>query len=215
MVTRHITENWVQVDQETQGLSLQVVAQVDGVRISVAYWYTYGADRKPTWFIGIGDLIDNRIEYELFESTDVGFMQDQVPGNDSARKIGTMVIVFDSCDSGVVTYDTDHEEVGSGSFNIERLLAVMNTHCTGGISDDMHVEPEADAFKNFTLNFSNIETHVEGDFAWAIADTEIKATLKSDGRKIDNKGHETFLFRKLDGQWKVVHTHSSSRPVKR
>ncbi len=77
-----------------------------------------------------------------------------------------------------------------------------------------HVEPEADAFEDFTLNFSNIETHLEGDFAWAIADTEIKATLKRDGRVIHNKGHETFLFRKVDGQWKVVHTHSSSRPVK-
>jgi len=76
-----------------------------------------------------------------------------------------------------------------------------------------HVEPEADAFKNFTLKFSNIETHVEGDFAWAIADTEIKARLKRDGRKIHNKGYETFLFRKVGGQWKVVHTHSSSRPV--
>ena len=86
-----------------------------------------------------------------------------------------------------------------------------------GLSDLIghHVEPEADAFKNFTLNFSNIETHIEGDFAWAIADTEIKATLKRDDRKIHNKGHETFLFRKLDGQWKVIHTHSSSRPVKR
>lgn len=77
-----------------------------------------------------------------------------------------------------------------------------------------HVEPEADAFKKFTLNFINIETHIEGDFAWAIADTEIQATLKRDGRKIHNRGHETFLFRMLDGQWKVVHTHSSSRPVR-
>lgn len=86
-----------------------------------------------------------------------------------------------------------------------------------GLSDLIrhHVEPEADAFEDFTLKFSNIETHIEGDFAWAIVDTEIKATLKRDGRVIDNTGHETFLFRNLGGQWKVVHTHSSSRPVKK
>ncbi len=85
-----------------------------------------------------------------------------------------------------------------------------------GLSEliDHHVEPEADAFEDFSLNFSNIETHIEGGFAWAIADTEIKATLKRDGKVIHNKGHETFLFRNVDGQWKVVHTHSSSRPVK-
>ena len=55
-----------------------------------------------------------------------------------------------------------------------------------GLSDliDHHVEPEADAFKNFILNFSNIETHIEGNFAWAIADTEIKATLKREFRVV-------------------------------
>ena len=76
-----------------------------------------------------------------------------------------------------------------------------------------HVEPEGDALDGLDLIFSNIETHVEGDFAWAVADVEVKATVNRDGRKIHNRGHETFLFRRVDGEWKVVHTHSSSRPV--
>ena len=140
IVTRHFTGIWDQVDQEAQGLAIQVVEQLDDSRRSVAYWYTYGADRQTVWFMAIGDLIDNRIDYVLYESTDVGFMQDAMPGNDSVRSIGTMTIVFDSCQSGVVTYETNHDEVGSGSFNIERLLEVMNTHCSGGISDDMHAD---------------------------------------------------------------------------
>jgi len=84
-----------------------------------------------------------------------------------------------------------------------------------GLSDliEHHVEPEGDALDGLKLQFQNIESHVEGDFAWVIADTEIKATVKSDQRKIHNRGYETFLFRRLDGEWKVVHTHSSSRPV--
>lgn len=138
IVTRHFTGIWDQVDQEAQGLAIQVVEQFDDSRKSVAYWYTYGADRMPTWFMGIGDLIENRIEYQLYESSDVGFMQDAMPGNDSVQGIGTMIVVFEDCDSGDVSYETDHPEVGSGSFRIERLLEVMNTHCSGGISDDMH-----------------------------------------------------------------------------
>jgi hypothetical protein len=140
IVTRHFTGIWDQVDQEAQGLALQVIEQLDDSRTSVVYWYTYDADRKTAWFVGVGALIDNRIDFELFESTDVGFMQDAVSGNDSVQSIGTMTIVFDSCDSGVVTYETDNVEVGSGTFKIERLLEVMNTHCTGGISDDMHAD---------------------------------------------------------------------------
>lgn len=86
-----------------------------------------------------------------------------------------------------------------------------------GLTDliEHHVEPEADAFNDFSLDFSNIETHVERGFAWALVDTEIKATVKSDGRVIHNKGRGTYLFRKVEGEWKVVHTNSASRPVKK
>ena len=140
MVTRNFTGIWEQVDQQSQGLALQVVEQWDDSRKSVAYWFTYGADRKTAWFVGIGDLVDDRIEFELFETDDVGFMQDVIPGSDPAQSIGHMTIVFDSCDSGIVTYETDNAGVGSGSFNISRLLEVMNTHCSGGISDDMYAD---------------------------------------------------------------------------
>ena len=86
-----------------------------------------------------------------------------------------------------------------------------------GLTDliEHHVEPEADAFESFSLDFSNIETHIENGFAWALVDTEIKATLKRDGRVIHNKGRGTYLFRNIDGEWKVVHTNSASRPVKK
>lgn len=85
-----------------------------------------------------------------------------------------------------------------------------------GLTDliEHHVEPEAEAFEDFSLDFDNIETHIENGFAWALVDTEIKATIKRDGRVIHNKGRGTYLFRKVDGEWKIVHTHSASRPVK-
>ena len=140
IVTRHFTGAWDQVDQESQGLSLEVIEQLDDSRKAVAYWYTYGSDRKTAWYFGVGDLVENRIELELFNSTDVGFMQDAKPGNDSVHSIGTMTITFDSCNSGAVTFETSHAEVGNGSFDIERLTEVMNTHCSGGISDDMHAD---------------------------------------------------------------------------
>ncbi len=76
-----------------------------------------------------------------------------------------------------------------------------------------HVEPEGDALADFELELSNIEAHIEGDFAWAIADVELTATVKRDDREIHNRGHETYLFRRVGSDWKVVHTHSSSRPV--
>ena len=86
-----------------------------------------------------------------------------------------------------------------------------------GLTDlvEHHVEPEGDALEGLELSLSNLETHIEGNFAWAVADVEVKALVKRDQRRIHNRGYQTYLFRRVDGEWKVVHSHSSSRPVKR
>jgi hypothetical protein len=76
-----------------------------------------------------------------------------------------------------------------------------------------HVVPESGSFENFDVTFSSIDTHVEADFAWAVADFEYKATRKRDQSKIHGRGYETFLFRRVDGNWMIIHTHSSARPV--
>lgn len=86
-----------------------------------------------------------------------------------------------------------------------------------GLTDlvEHHVEPEGDALEGLELSLTNIETHFEGDFAWAVADVEVKALVRKDQRRIHNRGYQTFLLRRVDGHWKVIHTHSSSRPVKK
>jgi len=80
-----------------------------------------------------------------------------------------------------------------------------------------HVEPENDALYFLNLDFNNIEVHFEGsdkEFAWAIADTRVQGKVKESGQEFNKTGYQTFLFRKVDGLWKVVHSHSSSRNKK-
>jgi uncharacterized protein (TIGR02246 family) len=85
-----------------------------------------------------------------------------------------------------------------------------------GLTDliEHHVEPEGDAFDSFELTLAPTEVHVEGDFAWAITDVELDAVLRKDQRRIHNRGFQTLILRRVEGAWKVVHTHSSSRPVR-
>jgi len=77
-----------------------------------------------------------------------------------------------------------------------------------------HVEPEKDALEYLKLDFSDIEVNFEKDFAWAVATTRVKGKVKNSERTFDKKGFQTFLFRLVDGQWKVVHTHSSGKDAK-
>lgn len=85
-----------------------------------------------------------------------------------------------------------------------------------GLTDliEHHVEPEGKALK-LELDFTNPVVNIEGDFAWVIVDTQVRATIYKTDRKIHNRGYETIILRKIADEWKVLHTHSSGRPVKK
>ncbi len=142
----------------------------------------------------------------------LSFLSQKLPAqeNDSAE----LVAIIDAIEKGW--------EQGDGTpfrqhyLDFEGARYVESGGQNEGLSDlvEHHVEPEGDALGNFELSLSNVETHIEGEFAWAITDVDVKALVKKDQRLIHNRGYETFLFRRVDGKWKVIHTHSSSRPVK-
>ncbi|MDH4054787.1 MAG: nuclear transport factor 2 family protein [Gammaproteobacteria bacterium] len=141
---------------------------------------------------------------QLFSSTAV-----QAQRDDSAALIGIIHAIEKGWEEGdgqpFRQYFLDFE----GARYVES--GGQNTSLTDLI--EHHVVPESDAFDGFDVMFSNIETHIEGDFAWAVADFEYKAVVKSDKSRKQGRGYQTFLFRRVDGNWMVVHTHSSSRPV--
>jgi len=74
-----------------------------------------------------------------------------------------------------------------------------------------HVEPEKDALVFLSLDFSNIQIHIESDFAWALADTEVSGEVRKSGKRFDKTGYQTFVLKKVNDEWKVLHTHSSSK----
>jgi len=135
-VSRSFTGLWDQIESENQGINLQIVDQVSGEKVGVAYWFTYGDDKRSAWFIGIGPVTGNRIEMVLYEVSDVGFLEPNDPASDKVQAVGTMVMEFSSCKNGLVTFTTDLVAVGSGMFPVERLTDLFNTSCSGGVSDD-------------------------------------------------------------------------------
>ena len=80
-----------------------------------------------------------------------------------------------------------------------------------GLQDlvENHVAPEG--AQGLQVRFTNIQTHFEGGFAWAVFDTEIRLT--TDDRNLHHRGYATYLFRWIVDSWKVVHTQSASAPV--
>ncbi|NNK37794.1 MAG: hypothetical protein HKP03_04895 [Xanthomonadales bacterium] len=136
VVTRHFSGLWEQPEHENHGFTLHIVHQDSGERVAVAFWFMYGEDRESRWFIGQGPVIDDRIELDLYNLSDIGFLDPNDPDVNPADLVGSVVMTFDSCRTGTAMFDTDLPGVGSGSVSIHQFGWIMNTECSGGISDD-------------------------------------------------------------------------------
>lgn len=77
-----------------------------------------------------------------------------------------------------------------------------------------HIGPELGHFESFT--FSNYEINVIVDMPYAFTTESYiyNIVLKEESRKVERKATATSILKKIDGNWKIIKTHSSSRAVK-
>ncbi|TVZ27172.1 uncharacterized protein DUF4440 [Gillisia sp. Hel_I_86] len=81
-----------------------------------------------------------------------------------------------------------------------------------------HLVPELGEFKSF--NFSDYEIDAKVDLPYAFTTETYIYTImlnpneKGESRTIRKKGVATSILKKMDGEWKIIKTHTSSRNVK-
>jgi ketosteroid isomerase-like protein len=75
---------------------------------------------------------------------------------------------------------------------------------------DHHLKPELEAFDNFEYRYFSIEPQVRGDVAY----TGFRYELSADTPRghVEMEGRGTAILEKMDGNWRIVHTHTSGRP---
>ena len=74
---------------------------------------------------------------------------------------------------------------------------------------DHHLQPELEAFENFSYRYFAIEPRVKGDVAFAAFRYELKADTSDETIEIEGRG--TVVLERIDGAWRIVHEHTSGR----
>lgn len=81
-----------------------------------------------------------------------------------------------------------------------------------------HLGPELGHFKKFEFSDYEIDVQVDTPYAFTtetyIYTIVLKPDDKGDTRTIKKKGVATSILKKMDGNWKIIKTHSSSRNSK-
>ena len=98
--------------------------------------------------------------------------------------------------------------------NDELLTVFESGHANYGWADyrDHHLGPEMREMKNTKYAFSDIKIHLAGKTAWATLKYTISADVGEVGkmRHVDGGGLGTAVLEQRDGQWRIVHWHSSA-----
>lgn len=93
-------------------------------------------------------------------------------------------------DSGVTVFESGHANYGWADYR------------------DHHLKPEVEEMKNVTYRLSDVTPRISGDTAWATFKYTIRADFR--GQLIDSGGLGTAVVEKRDGEWKIVHWHTSA-----
>ncbi len=74
-----------------------------------------------------------------------------------------------------------------------------------------HLGPELKVFKSFTFSDYKADVKVDGGYAFATETYNYIIVLAKDNSEIKRKGVATSVLKKIDGKWKIMVSHSSSR----
>lgn len=84
---------------------------------------------------------------------------------------------------------------------------------------DGHLGPELGHFKSFTFSDYEIDTTVNMPYAYTTENYLYTIVLKGDEangtkeRTIESKGVATSILEKIDGEWKIIHSHTSFKKL--
>lgn len=78
---------------------------------------------------------------------------------------------------------------------------------------DHHLGPELKAFKSFAFPEYKAAVRGEGDIAVA-TETYRYAIELADGKRVERNGVATSVLKWIDGKWKIISLHSSTRRPK-
>jgi len=81
-----------------------------------------------------------------------------------------------------------------------------------------HIGPELGHFDKFEFSDYEIDVQVDEPYAFTtetyIYTIAIKPDEKGESKTVKKKGVATSILKKIDGNWKIIKTHSSSRNAK-
>jgi plastocyanin len=121
-----VSGNWFNPAQSGHGFQLE---KVNDTTVT-AFWFTFDANGNQVWILGVGQIVDNRIEMQAVKSRGGRFPPNFDPTQITNPPWGTLTFTFTGCNAGSVAWtSTDPAFTASGTLALERVTSVVGTTC--------------------------------------------------------------------------------------
>lgn len=99
--------------------------------------------------------------------------------------------------------------IWSHSPDVSFIYPLGEEHGLAAIDRDVFEKAMGGTFSKRDLQPGDLTIHVNGNMAWSEFHWTFHATLRKDASPMVSKGVETQIYRREQGQWRLVHVHYS------
>ncbi|HEY6384543.1 MAG TPA: nuclear transport factor 2 family protein [Candidatus Acidoferrum sp.] len=128
-----------------------------------------------------------------------------------ADTIGRIIIKYaesiDAADTALAS------QIWWDSPEVSFIHPLGHEHGFDQIKANVYTRLMAETFSERKLTPRDITIHVYGDAAWAEFYWDFNAKFRKDGKPITTHGRETQIYRKMQGNWRIIHVHYSGMPA--
>ena len=100
-------------------------------------------------------------------------------------------------------------QIWSHSPEVSFIYPLGEEHGFDAIEQNVFEKVMGGMFSTRDLKMHDMAINVSGDSAWSEFRWDFHATLRKDGSAVTTHGIETQVYRKENGQWRLVHVHYS------
>ena len=100
-------------------------------------------------------------------------------------------------------------QIWSHSPEVSFIYPLGEEHGFDAIEQNVFKKVMGEMFSARDLKMHDEVIYVNGDSAWSEFRWDFHATLRKDGSAVTTHGVETQVYRKENGQWRLVHVHYS------
>ncbi len=118
-----ITSSWYDPAHDGEGFQIEMLAD----NVAVMYWYTFDKDGAQDWYVAVGDVRGNSIEFsELYRVSGGEFGAGFDPAKITREDVGSASFVWSGCDQGTMSYRIGTQQ---GHLQLSRLTSLMGLDC--------------------------------------------------------------------------------------